>query len=192
VRRPRYTTLSPAALAGEFLNIARDAATVFGRFDAMQLNWQPHAAGWSIAQCFDHLLKADRGMAQAIEQALNREARSTTWQRLPLWPRLLGWMLVTSQAPGGKRRYAAPATARPASSGIAPDIIERFVAGQEVRIAAVRALSGDAARRIMVSPFVPQITYSVVNGYRLMAAHQRRHFEQARRVAEHAEFPRFH
>jgi hypothetical protein len=44
----------------------------------------------------------------------------------------------------------------------------------------------------MVSPFVPQITYSVVNGYRLMAAHQRRHFEQARRVAEHAEFPRFH
>jgi hypothetical protein len=42
----------------------------------------------------------------------------------------------------------------------------------------------------MVSPFVSQITYSVLDGYRLIAAHQRRHFEQAERVATHPAFPR--
>lgn len=186
----RYTTLSPAQLADEFSSIARDVATDFGRFGATQLNWQPHAASWSIAQCFDHLLKANHEMLQAIGRTLDRGATTTVWQRLPLWPRLFGWMLITSQAPGGKRKYTAPASARPASSDIAPDTIERFIASQHTRVAGLRILSAADAQRIMVSPFATQITYSVLDGYRLVAAHQRRHFEQARGVTQHPEFPR--
>jgi hypothetical protein len=179
----RYTTLAPAQLADEFSAIAHDAASVFSRYDATQLNWQPHAAGWSIAQCFDHLLKTNQGMLRAIDRALDRGAAPTVWQRLPLWPRLFGWMLVTSQGPGGTRRYVAPAGATPGSGSLPPDTLERFIVGQQAAIAGVRALSAADARRIMVSPFVAQITYSVLDGYRLIAAHQRRHFEQASRVA---------
>ena len=186
----RYTTLSPAQLADEFSTIARDAATVFGRLGATELNWQPHAASWSIGQCFDHLLKADHGMLQEIGRALDRGATPTVWQRLPLWPRMFGWMLITSQAPGGKQKYKAPASAQPASSDIAPDAIERFIALQHTMITAVHTLSAADAQRIMVSPFATQITYSVMDGYRLIAAHQRRHFEQAGRVNQHPEFPR--
>ena len=53
----------------------------------------------------------------------------------------------------------------------------------------MRGLSADDARRIMVSPFVSRVTYSVLDGYRLIAAHQRRHFEQAQRVTEDPDFP---
>ena len=185
----RYTTLSASQLAEEFSAIASDTASVFGALGAPQLNWQPHVAVWSIAQCFDHLLKADHQMLQAIRRALDRSATQTVWQRLPLWPRLFGWMLVTSQAPGGRQKYTAPASARPASSDIAPDTLERFIAWQQVGMAEVQALSAADARRIMVSPFVEQVTYSVLDGYRLIAAHQRRHFEQASRVMAHPEFP---
>lgn len=188
--RTRYTALSSAQLADEFSAIADDAATAFGRFDGTQLNWQPQASSWSIAQCFDHLLKTDHEMLRAIGRALARGATPTIWQRLPLWPRLLGRILVTSQGPGGTKKYAAPAAARPASSDIAPDAIERFIAGQSRAIAGVRTLSAADGQRIMVSPFVAQITYSVLDGYRLIAAHQRRHVEQATRVATHPAFPR--
>ena len=189
--RTRYTTLSPAQLADEFSAIARDAATAFAGFGGTQLNWQPHADSWSIAQCFDHLLKADHEMLQAIGRALDRRVTPTVWQRLPLWPRLFGWMLITSQAPGSKQKYTAPARAQPVSSDIAPDTIERFIAWQHIGIAGLRTLSAADAQRIMMSPFVAQITYSVLDGYRLIAAHQRRHFEQATRVTAHPEFPRF-
>ena len=128
-------------------------------------------------------------MLEAVGRALDRGVAPTVWQRLPLWPQLFGWMLITTQAPGGKRKYAAPATARPASSDIAPDVIERFIARQQATAAGVRGLDAADARRIMVSPFAPQITYSVLDGYRLIAAHQRRHVEQARRVTEHPAFP---
>jgi hypothetical protein len=187
--RTAYTKRSPAQLDDEFSTIARDVATVFGALGGKQLNWQPHAARWSIAQCFDHLLKTDHEMLQAIGRALDRAVVPTVWQRLPLWPRLLGRMLITSQAPGGKRKYTAAAIAQPASSDLAPDTIERFIASQHRVAAGLRTLSAADGQRIMVSPFVAQITYSVLDGYRLIAAHQRRHFEQAARVMAHPEFP---
>ena len=189
MRATRYTTLSPAALADEFSAIAGDALSVFGRYDARQLNWQPQAASWSVAQCFDHLLRANVEMFQAIGRALDRRTTPTVWQRLPLWPRLFGWILITSQAPGGNQKYTAPTSAQPAASDIAPATIDRFIAWQQVGIAGVRDLSAEDARRIMVSPFVSRITYSVLDGYRLIAAHQCRHFEQAQRVTKHPAFP---
>src|SRR5690606_8667577 len=118
-----YASLSPAALCDEFTGIARDAAERFGRYTPAQLNWRPQPDRWSIAQCFDHLLKSDDEMLQAIGRALDREAPQTIWQRLPLWPRIFGRLLVTSQAPGRGQKYQAPVSARPASSDIGPDVI---------------------------------------------------------------------
>lgn len=181
----RYTTLTAAGIAEEFAAVARDTPLVFGRYDTTQLNWQPNAGSWSIAQCFEHLLKTNHAMMQAI----GRKADPTLWQRLPFWPRLMGRMLVSSQAPGRKGKYKAHPSAIPASSDIDAKILDRFVAWQETGIAAVRGLGADEARRVIVSPFLTQITYSVLDAWRLIAAHQWRHFEQARRVAEHPQFP---
>jgi hypothetical protein len=185
-----FTTLTPAGLADEFSAIAREVSSRFGGYDIPQLNWQPQADRWSIAQCFDHLVRSDDEMFQAMDRAFDRTTRPTVWQRLPLWPRLFGWMLITSQAPGGTQKFTAPAIARPASSDITPQVIEQFIARQHRGIDAVRALGVADAQRIMASPFKARITYSVLDGYRLIAAHQRRHFEQARRVAAHPDFPR--
>ena len=96
-------------------------------------------------------------MLQAIGRALDPGVTPTIWQRLPLWPRLFGWLLITSQAPGGKQKYTAPASAQPAASDIAPDTIEQFIASQHMRTARLRTLSAADAHRIMVSPFVAQI-----------------------------------
>lgn len=184
-----YTTLSPDQIADQFSSIARDTAADFGGLDAARLNWQPDAGSWSVGQCFDHLLKLNAEMMQAIGRGLDRQAPRTAWQRLPLWPRLFGRMLVSSQAPGGKQKYQAPPAAVPAASNIAPDTIQRFIDWQDTGIANVRALSASDWEQILVSPFAAQITYSVLDAYRLIAAHQRRHFEQAKRVIAHPGFP---
>ena len=186
----RYTELSPNQIADEFAAMACGTAAAFGRLSSAQLNWQPQAGTWSIAQCFDHLLKANHEMRGAIVRALDPHEPLSVWQRLPLWPRLCGWMLVRSQGPGGHRKYEAPSTARPVSSAIGPDVIDRFIASQHSHAEGVLSLGTAAVRRVMVSPFVAQIAYSVLDGYRLIAAHQRRHFEQAQRVAAHPDFPR--
>lgn len=187
---PDYTAFSPADIAAECSAMARDAQAVFGQLDEQQLNWKPDAVRWSVAQCFDHLLMGDRAMIAAADAALDGSVPPTVWQRLPALPRLFGRMLITSQSPGTKRKFKAPASAVPAASAIDARVIDRFIAIQQEAAARAGLLEGrDAARVIMVSPFVRFITYSVLDGYRLLVAHQRRHFEQARRVSKDARFP---
>ena len=185
-----YTTLLLADVGAEFSAIARDTQSVFGLLGEQQLNWRPAATSWSVAQCFDHLLNANREMFQAINAATDGSSPPTVWQRLPVLPRVFGLMLIKSQMPETKRKSTAPRKAEPASSAIDPRIIERFVAYQHEAAGVVRSLDGrDVARIIMVSPFVSFITYSVLDGCRLIVTHERRHFEQARRVTQQPGFP---
>ena len=170
--------------------VARDAYATFGGFDSRRLNWRPDATRWSIAQCFDHLLTANRLMFQAADDALKDGAPRTIWQRLPVLPAAFGRMMIRSQAPSASRKFTAPAQAHPAASDIEAAIIQRFVEQHRDAVARLQALDERrAARVIMTSPFVRVITYSVLDGWRLVFAHDRRHFEQARRVAQLSEFP---
>ena len=185
-----YTSLSLAEMEGEFSAIARDTQSVFGAFDEQQLNWRRDATSWSVAQCFDHLLNANREMFQAIDTAMDASHPKTVWQRLPVLPRLFGSMMITSIRPQATRKLKAPRKAVPASSAIDARILERFVAYQQEAAARVRSLDGrEPARTIMVSPFASFITYSVLDGCRIIVAHERRHFDQARRVTQDPRFP---
>lgn len=185
-----YTTLSLAQVSTGLDGLARETRATFGGFDARQLNWRPDEAQWSVAQCFDHLLTANRLMFQAADAALNNAEPRTLWQRLPVLPGILGRMLIRSQTPGAARKFTAPSTAQPATSDIAADIIQRFVEQHRDAVVRVQALDErDAARAIMTSPFIRVVTYSVLDGWRLLLAHDRRHFEQARRVMLSPGFP---
>jgi DinB superfamily len=186
----RYTTLSMADVSAQLAAIAREAHSLFGGFDERQLNWRPDAARWSVGQCFDHLLNANREMFQAIDAATDGSRRPTVWQRLPVLPRVFGPMLIKSQMPEATRKFKAPRKAEPASSAIDPRVVERFVAAQDDAAARVRALDARGVERlIMVSPFASFITYSVLDGCRLIVTHERRHLEQARRVTQAPGFP---
>lgn len=185
-----YTTLSLAEVRTGLEGTGHEAQAAFGDLDARQLNWRPDAARWSVAQCFEHLLIANRLMFEAATAALDNTRPRTFWQSLPVVPGVLGRMLIRSQAPSATRRFTAPSLAQPAASDVAADIIPRFVEQHRDVVTRLGRLDErDAARAIMTSPFISVVTYSVLDGWRLMLAHDRRHFEQARRVTLSAGFP---
>lgn len=186
----RYTQLSLEEVVAECAAMARDTRATFGALDAAQLNWRPDDTRWSVAQCFEHLLTSGTLVLQAADKALHPTAPSTLWQRLPVLPALAGRVLIDAVSPHGKRKFTAPPPARPAVSHIDPSIIARLIAFQDDVTAGARGVSAaDAARTIMISPFVSFVAYSVLDAYRVIAAHQRRHFEQAQRVTQTAGFP---
>jgi hypothetical protein len=186
-----FTKLSLAHVQAELEAIAADAQATFGPLAPRQLNWRPEAARWSVAQCLDHLLKANAEMLDAAAAALGKGQPRSLWQWLPLWPRLMGRLLIRSQSPGASGRYTAPRPAQPTASAIDPAIVARFIGQQRDLLARARALDERAAARvIMVSPFMRVISYSVLDGWRLIVAHERRHVEQARRVTQAPGFPR--
>jgi hypothetical protein len=78
-------------------------------------------------------------------------------------------------------KYTSPSKSTPPSS-VPSDIIRRFVDQNSEIEAWTRQITEAEARSIMISPFVKVITYSVMDGSRLLLAHDWRHLEQARRV----------
>jgi hypothetical protein len=185
-----YTRLSLSAVASGLEEIGGEALSTFGALDAAQLNWKPDADRWSVAQCFEHLLTTNRLMFGAMASALDDATPRSLWQRLPLWPGLLGTLMVRSLSPQATRRLKAPAPARPAASDLAADIVERFADQHRQAVVELRTLDEPrAARTIMTSPFARVVTYSVRDAWRLILAHDRRHLEQARRVTQLPQFP---
>lgn len=185
-----YAALSLAEVKTGFDAVAADAESTFGRLDARHLNWRPDITGWSVAQCFDHLLAANRLMRRSAEDALDPATARTVWQRLPFIPGALGRMMIRSQAPGTARKFTAPGAAQPASSAVDADVIQRFVVQhRDMRMWLDRVEEPQAASVVMTSPFIRIVTYSVLDGLRLMLAHDRRHFEQALRVMALPDFP---
>ena len=184
-----YTTLSLDEVRRGLDAVIRDTETTFGRLSTTQLNWKPDATRWSVAQCFQHLLTGNEMMLRAGQAALNGNRR-TVWQRLPLLPALFGRALIRSQSPEATGKYKAPSIARPTASELPADILRRFTDQQRQAVSWMQVLDErQAARQNMASPFIKVITYSVLDGCRLMLAHDRRHFEQARRVMALPDFP---
>ena len=185
-----YTTLPLAEIMTALAVAARDAEDSFGGLDGTRINWRPDATRWSVAQCLEHLVTANRLMREAAEVALRDRAPKSVWQRLPVLPGLMGRMLVRSQAPTSTRKFTAPTPARPAMSDIPTDIVLRFVEQHRALVEWVQTLDeARAARTIMASPFARVVIYSVLDGCRLMVAHDHRHLEQARRVTHTPGFP---
>jgi hypothetical protein len=181
-----YTRTSLADVRAGLSRLARDTHGTFGTLDAVQLSWRPDDSRWSAAQCLQHLVAANDLMMQAADRALDQSVPKTMWQRLPILPRLIGPMMIRSQAPTTTRRFVAPAQARPSTSDIGLDIVQRFVMQHDAAVKRLETLDErQAARTIMVSPFVAFITYSVLDGWRLMFAHDLRHLQQARGVLQH-------
>ena len=185
-----YTTLSLNDVRSGLDDVARDTAHAFAHLSVAQLNWKPDATRWSVAQCFQHLLTANELMLCAAQDALNDASPRTVWQRLPLLPRLMGPALIRSQAPEATGRYKAPPKAQPAASEIPSDIVQRFADQQRDVVRWMQTLDERRAAAVnMTSPFIKLIAYSVLDGSRLMLAHDHRHIAQARRVTTLPEFP---
>jgi len=186
---PDFATFTIPDIEQEFATIAREARDVLGALDERQINWKPGANRWSVAQCLDHLLTIDRLMFDGMDAAMDPARPKSLTERFPVLPSVFGRMMIRVVGPVATRKYSAPKSAVPSTSVLDPAIVARFIDHQAHNARRVRALDGrNPERVIMRSPFAP-IPYTVLDACRIVAAHERRHFEQARRVTQEAAFP---
>lgn len=181
-------TLAELITAAEQMRV--NSQRVFGALSARQLNWKPGPDNWSVGQCFDHLIVSKEPYFKIIEQVLDGTRQSSLWEKLPLWPTFIARQMIKTLQPGSGRKVKAPKAFRPSSSSIEADILQKFVSLEDRWINALqRTASIDSAKVIITSPVASVITYSLLDGMRLMAVHELRHFQQAERVLHTTGFP---
>ncbi len=182
-------TADLATLITSANKIADDARSTFGSLTVPQLNWKPSPERWSVAQCFDHLITANKGYFPVIEDVLAGKKR-TFWQSMPILPGLAGRLLIKSLDPSTTRKVKAPKRFEPAQSSISGSIIDDFVNQQGRIVGKMKATEHlDLENIVITSPAAAVITYSLIDAYRIIVVHEQRHFQQARRVTEESAFP---
>jgi hypothetical protein len=183
--------LGPAELREEMRALAVDARTTFGGLTPQQLNWKPSAGQWSVGQCFEHLLKTNEPYAPVIEGVARGERRPTAWERLSPLSGFWGSFVLRSVVPESARKIKARPNFQPSSSSVDAGIVGRFADLQE-RLAELMGRTRDMGpeKVVITSPVAGFVTYSLLDGYRIILAHGRRHFEQARRVTRAEGFPK--
>ena len=170
-------------------SIANDAKNTFGSLTSAQLNWKPSAERWSVAQCFDHLLTSNRGYIPIIDNVLAGTKR-TFWQSMPVFPGLIGKLLIKSLDPVKGRNLKAPAKFQPAQSDLSSAVIDDFVSQQATIVGKMKATAHLELERIIISsPVTSVVTYSLMDAYRVIVVHEARHFQQAQRVTAESGFP---
>lgn len=181
---------SVAEIVTAVAQVAEDTKRVFGSLSPEQLNWKPSAERWSVAQCFDHLITTNSGYLPIVDDVLKGQKKSSVWQKLPVLPGFFGRILIKSLDPSSTRKIKAPKKFQPAQSDVPATIIEDFVAQQSQLIEKMKATANlDLERIVITSPAASFVTYSLMDAYRIIVVHERRHFQQAQRVTEESSFP---
>jgi hypothetical protein len=135
-------------------------------------------------------MTSNQGYLPIMESVRDGKKQNTFWTRLPILPGLAGRLLIKSLDPASTRKIRAPKKFEPAQSDISPTVIDDFVAQQGQVIEGMKSTSHlDLEKIVITSPAVSFVAYSLMDGYRIIVTHEKRHLQQAKRVAAEPAFP---
>ena len=178
-------------LIAEANAIATDAERTFGRLSHAQLNWKRRPDEWSVAQCFDHLVKIDSTYFPQFRQIAQGQYSPTWRDRVPMVGRILGSLVLGAVQPQAPRKLKAARHVSPSTNAISSTIVATFTAHQQEVIEHMKRTGHLDLRSIVVkSPVAPIAFYSLLDAFRIIVAHERRHMAQAQRVTAADGFPK--
>lgn len=181
--------LDPAAAIRDFQAAAKDAREVSAGLTELQFHWRPGPEKWSIGECLGHLNSAwgvlprfDRRIAQGREKGLSGAG--------PFRASFFGGLYIRSIQPPVRFRLPSPLLYRPPPDTKIEEVLPRFLELQEELQKRVEDSHGlDLGRLRLSSPVTRRFKMSLIEWFAFLAAHQRRHLWQARKVREHPHFP---
>ena len=183
----------PPALRSVLDDLAKsdqEAQRIVGGLSDSQANWQPSPNAWSIAQCLDHLTRANTVYAAALAEGLSQSGPANEPWLGPIRP---GWpsrYFIRSLEPPPKNKLRAPKKIVPASQIGSREVLAAFLRSQEDVRAVIKKAAGLDLNRIRFrNPFIGFLRFTVGTGLLVITAHDRRHLWQAERVHQSAGFP---
>lgn len=166
--------------------LATKVTEQFGGFSEYQLNWKPSADSWSVAQCFDHLIKAHCLYFPVFQRLKAGDINPSLWERISPLSGWFGAWLIEALDPENTKKTKTSKKAEPSVSHLGGRIIEQYCEHQDQLIEHVQYISGDInpEKTIITSPLLGFVTYSLDDCFTILVSHGERHFRQAKRVAE--------
>ena len=189
---PSHLALSPEVddFRRQFEQLAAEADALAAPLTDEQFHWRPSPRGWSIAQCLEHLNASARFSLPRLDEGIAEAIRRGLYAEGPFkynWPVRLMVRLVE---PPARFRVRSPEALVPPAERPRQAIMAAFRAYQVQYVDRLRQANGlDLARARVRPPMECRLRVPLGSGFALIAAHERRHLWQARRVVAAPGFP---
>ncbi len=72
-----FLEYDPAGLLNEFESLNKEVQQTFGTLTTQELNWQANREHWSIGQCFEHMVKANRSYFPVFDRIIRGEKKNS-------------------------------------------------------------------------------------------------------------------
>ena len=169
-------------IISELQTISADTQKAFGEFSAEQINWKPSETGWSVGQCFEHLIKSNELFFDKLDEIADGKHKHSFLESYSPLSGFFGNLLINSLKKDS-RKFKAPTQKIVPPSEIDAEIIEKFTVHQTELIGKIKRIeSADWNKIKITSPFMPLMTYKLSDGFQSIVEHEKRHFRQAERV----------
>ncbi len=170
--------------------VADDTRASFGGLTPEQLNWKPRPDGWSIGQCFEHIIKTNEQFYAEFDKLASGNRKNTFFQNYSPFTGMMGRFLIRAVSEDSKKAKAPSKDIVPPSD-VSGDIVDRFASHiDEVNRKVEACAAADRKKTVVGSPFLSVFTYTLDDAYTVLVEHTKRHFRQAKRVTEAEGFPR--
>ena len=174
----------------QFEQISSDAIALTSPLSDQQFTWRPSPNAWSIAECLEHMNATARTYLPALDESIADAIRRGVYGEGPFLYNWIGRLYARFIEPPVRWRLQAVPQVYPGAGRSRREILAAFGAYQVQYIDRLRQSNGiDLARARVRSPAAPWLRIPLGSGFAVMAAHERRHLWQARRITGASGFP---
>jgi len=155
-----------------------------------QLNWKSSPGSWSIAQCLDHLIIADRSYFSDLKKITEGTYKMSFWEKHSPFTGLCGRIMKDQLRERVKKKMTAPKKLQPTISDKSLDIIDTYYENLDTFLELISNCKNvDIDKTIITSPIIRIVTYSLRDALYFLVQHEHRHINQAIVVKANEKFP---
>jgi hypothetical protein len=190
-RRSRFVIIATVAVPElelyrrQFEQIGQQASELTSQLNEARFNWRPSPAEWSIEECLAHLTMVGQWEVRAIDQAIDDGKHRGLTGQGPFEYGAIDRFIVHQTEPPVRSplptsRHFVPLHGQPVTA-----VMPTFQHVQSQLIIQLERADGLNLRRVKVStPISRFLRMSLGAMFAQIAAHERRHLDQAWRVRE--------
>lgn len=169
----------------QFAGFTEEARELARGLTEAQFNWRPASGEWSIEECLAHLIMTGQWEVKALDAAVeNGRARGLTAAG-PFRCGPIERLIIDLTRPPVRRKFPAPKQFRPLHGQPVTAVLPTFGHLQsQLQLVCERADGLDLARVKVATPISRFFRMSLGGMLAQIAAHERRHLDQARRVRD--------
>lgn len=172
------------------LEAKEKAINSFAHLNAEQFNWKPSNEKWSIAECLQHLLTADKCYFKDLSEIGNGVYLMTAWEKFSPLTGLFGKILKEQMKEKVKKKMVTHKLLTPTLSTYDLQLLTDYTSNLTEFIALVECCKNvDLDKMIINSPTIKWITYSLRDALEFLFEHEHRHLNQAIAVMKANGFP---